>query len=63
MIIDTSKSQEHAPFIGAGVTATGNQPIAPRKQVTHMSETSKRELVIAFAAVVMLIVFFTSGTP
>lgn len=27
-----------------------------------MSETSKRELVVAFAAMVMLILFFGSGT-
>lgn len=63
MIIETSKSRDHVPFIGAGVAVTGNQPVAPHKQVTHMSETSKRELIIAFAAVVMLLIFFASGTP
>jgi len=39
------------------------QPVASHQEIKFMSEITKRELVIGFAAMVMLLLFFGSGTP
>lgn len=61
--MDSNKPQKYAQLTGAGINLPADPKlIALHKESNFLSETSKRELVIAFAAAVMLILFFVSGT-
>lgn len=64
LIMATTKPQERARLVCTVINLPVgvNNSVASRKENGYMSETSKRELVIACAAALMLILFFGSGT-
>jgi len=63
LIMATTKPQERARLICTVINLpVGVNSVASRKENGYMSETSKRELVIACAAALMLILFFGTGT-
>ena len=61
--MDLNNSQEYAHLAGTRINVPiDTQPNDSPKRAPFLSETNKRELVIAFLAAVMLVIFFAGGS-
>lgn len=61
--MDSNNSQEYAQLTGTRIHLPINTPSdVSTKRPSLLSETNKRELVIALLAAVMLLIFFSGGT-